>query len=143
MNNYNTSPSKIILDTGAKRILSVQSLLIVGVTWGFYFYTGLLAAQSALYGGCIALFNVWMMNRRVHTAAAIAKISPGSEVRILYMAAIQRFIFTIVFFIVGLKFLELLPVPLLIAFAIAQIGYFFKGRSDDSSKTHHVYDKKP
>jgi len=130
MSNYNLSPSKITLDTGAKRILSVQSLLVVGVTWSFYFYTGLLAAQSALYGGCIALFNVWMMNRRVHVAAEVAKVSPGSEVRILYVAAVQRFVFTIIFFVVGLKFLTLLPVPLLIAFAVAQLGYFFKGKSD-------------
>jgi len=137
MSNYNISPSKITLDTGAKRILSAQSLLTAGVTWSFYFYTGLLAAQSALYGGCIALFNVWMMNRRVQTAAAVAKVSPGSEVRVLYVAAVQRFVFTIIFFIVGLKFLELLPVPLLIAFAIAQIGYFFKGNTESMDSEKH------
>ena len=32
MSNYNTSPAKITLDTGAKRILSVQSLLVAGDT---------------------------------------------------------------------------------------------------------------
>lgn len=134
MNDNNTSYSEITVDTGAKRILSVQSLLIAGVAWGFYFYAGLLSAQSALYGGCIALFNVWMMNRRVHAAATVAKISPGNEVKILYMAAFQRFVFTLIFFIVGLKFLELLPIPLLIAFAVAQLGYFFKGGSAFSLK---------
>lgn len=134
MNNDNTSYSEITLDTGAKRILSVQSLLIVAVAWSFYFYAGLLSAQSALYGGCIALFNVWMMNKRVQTAATVAKISPGNEIKILYMAALQRFVFTVIFFSVGLKFLELLPIPLLIAFAVAQLGYFFKGGAESPLK---------
>lgn len=114
------------VETGAQRMLTVQALLVSAVAWAFYFYQNQLAAQAALYGGCIVLFNVWMMDRRVRIAAKIAEINPGKEVRVLYAAAIQRFILTLVFFGLGMGWLHLPPIPMLIAFAIAQLGYLFK-----------------
>ncbi|MCK5719891.1 MAG: ATP synthase subunit I [Thiomargarita sp.] len=114
-----------ILDTGAPKVLIMQSLLIAGVGFIYYMNLGLLAAQAALYGGCIVMFNVWMTHRRLKTANEIAKIAPGQEVKIFYLAAIQRFIFTFAFFIVGIGWLALPPVPLLVTFAIAHLGYLF------------------
>jgi len=111
------------LDTGASKMLAMQSLLTAGIAWAFYVYNGLLAAQGALYGGCIVMFNVWMTNRRMQTAA---KIAPGNEIKIFYIAAIQRFIYTLGFFILGMGLLELPPLPMVIAFGCAHLGYFFK-----------------
>jgi ATP synthase protein I len=127
--DQNESTGLSSVDTGAQRILAIQALLISVVAWGFYFYQNQLAAQAALYGGCIVLFNVWMMDRRVRIAAKIAAISPGKEVQVLYFAAIQRFIFTLALFIVGMKGLDLPPVPMLITFAVAQLGYFFNKKA--------------
>jgi ATP synthase protein I len=118
------------LETGAAKILIVQSLLITGMVGIFYLYQGQLAAQSASYGGCMVMFNVWLTHRRLQTAAEIAAIAPGKEVHVFYFAAIQRFVFTIIFFAVGMGLLKLLPVPLLIAFAIAHLGYLFSERSN-------------
>jgi len=116
------------LETGASKILAVQSLLTAGVAWAFYFFQGLLAAQAALYGGCIVIFNVWIMNRRLRTAAKIAQIAPGQEVKVFYLAAVQKFVFTLGFFIFGMGLLDLPPIPILVAFAIVQLGYFFNGQ---------------
>ncbi|MEN8218735.1 MAG: ATP synthase subunit I [Pseudomonadota bacterium] len=110
------------LDTGASKMLAVQSLLTAGIAWAFYASDGLLAAQAALYGGCIVMFNVWLTNRRMQTAAETA---PGNEIIIFYLAAVQRFIFTLGFFILGMGWLELPPVPMVIAFAGAHLGYLF------------------
>jgi len=126
----NTVSKKIEIDTGAQRVLSVQAMLVSLVAWGFYAYQGIDEAQAALYGGCITMFNVWLTNRRVHAAAQIAEIAPGKEINVLYVAAIQRFVFTIAFFILGMWLLELPPIPMLVTFAVAQVGYFFKGSNN-------------
>jgi ATP synthase protein I len=116
------------LDTGASRILSVQALIISVIAWIFYAYATESDAQAAFYGGCIAMFNVWLTHRRLQTAAQIAQVAPGKELAVLYIAAVQRFVFTIVFFILGMWWLQLPPLPILITFASAQVGYFFKPR---------------
>ncbi|MDM8567644.1 ATP synthase subunit I [Candidatus Halobeggiatoa sp. HSG11] len=109
------------LDTGASKILAVQAMTTTGIAWFFYFYQTQLAAQSALFGGFIVMFNVWMMNRRIRLAARVDK--PGNEVRIFYIAAMQRFIFTLSFFVIGMGLLSFPPIPMLVAFAIAHLGY--------------------
>lgn len=106
-------------------MLAMQALLTTGVACFFFLYQGHLSAQAALYGGAIVMFNVWMTSRRMRTAAEIAKIAPGKEVRVFYLAALQRFVFTLGFFILGMGLLELPPVPMLIAFAVAHLGYIF------------------
>ncbi len=123
-----TTSLETTLNTGASKMLAVQALLTAGVGLAFYVYQGQLAAQAALYGGGIVMFNVWMTNRRMQTAAEIAKIAPGKEVRIFYLAAVLRFVFAIGFFILGMGWLKLPPVPMLIAFAVAHLGYLFNGQ---------------
>lgn len=116
---------QIIVETGAHRILAIQ-LFLVGIMSGvFYAYEGVLAAQAAFYGGGIVMLNVWMMHRRLQVAAHIAKTSPNKEVYVFYLAAMQRFLLTIGFFVLGMGGLDLPPLPMVIAFAVAQGGYFF------------------
>ncbi|MCK5665367.1 MAG: ATP synthase subunit I [Thiotrichaceae bacterium] len=115
--------SQVKGNTGASKILVLQSLLAMGIAYAFYIYDGEHAAQAALYGGCMVIFNIWITNRRMQSAAKIAKISPGNEVGVFYLAAVQRFIFTLGFFMLGMGLLELVPVPMLIAFAIGHLGY--------------------
>ena len=123
--SHETNSEQTPLSTSASNMLAIQTLLTVGATGFFYFYQGLLAGQAALYGGAIVLFNVWMTNRRMRSAAEIAKIAPGKEVRVFYLAAVQRFVFTLAFFILGMGWLQLPPVPMLVAFAAAHLGYLF------------------
>ena len=129
MNNKSISEATTP-NTGVSKILAVQLLLTVSLGYAFYFYQGLLAAQAASYGGCMLMFNVWMTQRRLQTAAELAKIAPGKEVRIFYLAALQRFVYTIGFFILGMGWLGLPRIPILVAFTIAHFGYLFNGQSD-------------
>lgn len=125
MTNENSAPP-VALDTGAPKILAVQALLVTGVAWTFYAYQGIIAAQSALYGGSIPMLNVLMMHRSIKKAARIAEIAPTKEVSVFYVAALQRFMLTLGLFILGMGVLQWPPIPMVIAFGIAQIGYFFK-----------------
>ncbi|MCP4698528.1 MAG: ATP synthase subunit I [Gammaproteobacteria bacterium] len=122
-----SSNTGIRLETGAQKILVIQSILVAGVACIYFYHKGVFEAQSALYGGCIALFNVWMTDRWMRTAAAAAAVAPGREVAVFYIGAVQRFVFTLIFFGVGMWVLKLAPLPLLAAFAAAQLGYVFKG----------------
>jgi ATP synthase protein I len=124
--NDETTSEQTTLDTGVSKMLAMQLLIVAGIGWGFYAFQGISAAQAALYGGCMVMFNVWITNRRLHQAAEVAKIAPGKEIRVFYFAAVQRFVFTISFFIIGMGLLHLPPIPMVVAFAIAHLGYFLK-----------------
>ncbi|OQW91919.1 MAG: hypothetical protein BWK79_15825 [Beggiatoa sp. IS2] len=132
MSSDNIPSTPAITETGAHRIMAIQALLTSALGWFFYVYQNPLAGQSALYGGCMAIFNVWITHRRVLTATEVAKVAPGKETTVLYIAAVQRFVFTLAFFMIGMGWLALLPIPMLITFSVAQVGYFFGGRPDTS-----------
>ncbi|ALG67845.1 ATP synthase subunit I [Beggiatoa leptomitoformis] len=123
MNEQVSSIHPPLSDTGARKVLRVQTLLISGITLVFYFGFGQAEALAALYGGFIVLFNVWITHRRLQTALELAKVAPGKEVVALYAGAIQRFVATLIFFGLGMGWLQLSPVPMLVTFAVAQIGY--------------------
>ncbi len=102
---------------------TIQSVVTLAIGLAFYFYQGSLATQAALYGGCMIIFNVWLTNRRMRAADEIAKIAPGKEVTVFYVAAVQRFIYTLGFFIFGMGLLKLPPVPMITTFTIVYLTY--------------------
>jgi ATP synthase protein I len=124
MSNGTTS-KQTTLETSASKILAIQLLLTIAIAYVFFLYQGQLGAQAASYGGFIVMFNVWMTSRRMRTATKIAQIAPGQEVKVFYVAAVQRFVFTLGFFILGMGWLQLPPIPMLVTFAIVHLGYIF------------------
>lgn len=109
-------------------LFAIQSVVTLAIGVAFYFYQGSLAAQAALYGGCIIIFNVWLTMRRMRAADEIAKISPGKEVNVFYVAAIQRFIYTLGFFILGMGLLNLPAEPMIITFTIVYLTYLITSK---------------
>ena len=108
-------------------LLAIQLILVAIVAGVFLVSEGMPAAGAAAYGGAIALLSAWMLGRGVLRAAEVAKSNPGSETTVLYVGAAQRFLVVLVLFGLGMGWLGLLPVPLLVAFAIAQLGHVFNG----------------
>ena len=106
-------------------LLVIQLILVAAVIAFFLFTHDMLAAKAAAYGGGIALLVAWMLGRRALRAAEVAKTQPGQETVVIYVGAIQRFVVVLVLFGLGMGWLELQPVPLLAAFAIAQVGHLF------------------
>ena len=85
------------------------------------------AAPAALFGGCVALANSVLLYRKLDAASSMANDNPNGGMMTLYAGVIQRFVFVLVMFGVGMKLLELHPVAIIGAFGIAQLGYMICG----------------
>lgn len=108
------------------RMMLAQAIIVFVVAAGFYIYKGSFAAQAALFGGSIALLNLWSNYLLLRKAAKVSKTAPGAEISFFYIGAVQRFITTLSLFALGMWWLKLDPFVLLVAFAIAQLGLLFK-----------------
>lgn len=119
-------PADFNVQTGASRIMTVQMVLVLLVAGGSFWAWSVPGAQAALFGGLIAMLNTWIAGRKVRKAALVAKNSPGQEVTVLYIGAVQRFVLTLLLFIAGMAMLKLMPAALLLAFGLAQLAYLFR-----------------
>ncbi len=82
-------------------------------------------AIAALYGGGVALlisgWQAWRLRR--------VRGQPGAHGLIwLYAGAVQRYVAVFVLLGIGLGVLRLAPLPLVVAFAVAQLGYLVPPR---------------
>ncbi len=105
-------------------LLAVQLAIVVLSAGGFLLAQGSGAAQAAVYGGAVATL---MLGRRVFSPSGIARSHPGQETTMRYFGAVQRFVAVLVLFALGIGWIGLQPVPLLVGFGAAQLGYFVNG----------------
>ncbi len=119
---------------GMRKILTIQSLLTLLVAGASYLQGGMPPAVAALYGGGIALGNSALLAWRVRRASLAAATSTERGTLHLYLGAVERFVFTLVAFGLGMGALKLSPLPMLIAFAAAQSGYWFAARGESMAR---------
>ena len=115
------------------KVIASQGALVCVVALICYGVQGPHALGAAIFGGVLAGIHTWMLGHRVKLAHEAARRRPGSETTVFYIGAIQRFAMTLVGFAVGMGVLGLSPVPLLIAFALAQMVFFMSKNIDSSS----------
>lgn len=113
-----------------RKLLIIQIFLIALVVVGFHLQQGQAVALSALFGGAIALVNTLLLAWRVRRAGQVAEENETRGVFTLYLGAIERFVFTLIGFVVGMGTLKLSPFPMLVSFAVAQIGYWVGARDN-------------
>lgn len=123
-----------------RKLLITQLFLIALVVAGFYLQQGQEVALSALFGGSIALVNTLLLAWRVRRAGQTAEKDETRGAFTLYLGAIERFVFTLIGFVAGMGTLRLSPLPMLVAFAIAQLGYWIGARSNLRTGSHHAQD---
>jgi len=116
-----------------RKLLLTQFFLVVLVAVGSYLHGGRWAAQAALFGGCIAFVNTLLLAWRVRNAGQRAERSGSRAAFTLYLGAVERFVFTLLAFIVGMGMLKLPPLPMLVAFAAAQLGYWIVAAREGSA----------
>jgi ATP synthase protein I len=116
-----------------RKLLLTQLLLVALVAVGSYLQFGQPAAQAALFGGCIALVNTLLLAWRVRNAGHRAEQSSSRGALTLYLGAVERFVFTLLAFIAGMGMLKLPPLPMLVAFAAAQLGYWIAARDSNAA----------
>jgi ATP synthase protein I len=109
-----------IMQSGVRNIVIAQLILTAAVAVAFFAWQGQGEALSALYGGAIVLLNSFLLARRIRRTSA----HEGKSIALaMYAGAAQRFVTTLVAFAVGMGVLKLAPLPQIIAFAVAQLGY--------------------
>lgn len=110
-----------------KNLLVIQAILVLlGVAVSF-FYLADEGILPAAYGGAVAIANTILLSRRLDSAGEMAKENPEGGVLTLYLGVIQRFVFVLVMFGVGMGVLKLLPPPMLGTFAVAQLAFMLFG----------------
>lgn len=128
------------MSRGLRNILLMQVLLVVLAAVIVLFWRGHWSAvMAAGYGGAIALGNTLLSARRVRRANAKAAKSAVLGTVTLYAGMVERFIFTLVAFGLGMGKLGLYPPALLLAFAFAQLGYLaagFRGAGPGGGKNY-------
>ncbi len=116
-----------------RSVLITQLIVSAIVGAAAFAVAGQPAARAAVYGGGIAVVNSVLMRRRVQRAGAAAEQTPARSSLTLYLGAVERFVFTLVAFALGMGWLGLAPAPLLVTFALAQLGYVVALRGHDAA----------
>ena len=110
-----------------RSLIIIQITLILVSATAFAYYMGEVTVMSSLFGGAVAIANTLLLSRRLNTAAEMADDNPDGGILMLYLGVVQRFIFVLVMFGVGMGPLELLPPAMLGTFALAQVAYMIYG----------------
>ena len=114
-----------VLKGTTRKLLLVQSVLILVVATVYLATKGGLPSLAALFGGAIALFNTVISAWHLGRASAAAGTDARRGMFELYIGAVIRFVATPLLVAVGILFLKLDPVAIIAGFAVAQLGYFF------------------
>ncbi len=109
------------LRKGVRRVLLFQALLTLLVAAAFGVARGRYEFLSALYGGAVAVLLSGWLGRGVLRSTGL-----GS----LYANAITRYGAAMLFLGLGMGVLKLAPLPLIVAFAVAQFGFLAEMRSN-------------
>ena len=85
----------------------------------------------SIFGGLVSIVNSLLLARSVNAAGKAA--SEQEQTRgalVLVKSVIIRFAFVLVSFYIGIVYLKLEAIEILVAFALAQLGYvFYKSKS--------------
>lgn len=113
------------MSSALRNVVIAQVFLIAAVAIAAFIWRGQEWAVSALFGGAIVLVNSFLLALRVKRAD---RLEGGSVALTMYAGAAQRFVVTLVGFGIGMGLLKLAPLPMLIAFAAAQLGYMIAAK---------------
>lgn len=106
---------------GARRVLVTQVLLTVLIAIGFGVARDWGQALAAVYGGMVTLLVTGWLAWRLRRAGQVNDAAAGMGV--IYSSWFLRYAAVMVLLGMGLGYLKLQALPLLIAFAVTQLGF--------------------
>ena len=109
------------------RLASAQAALALAVAAAFLIFRDAAAAGGALAGSGIALVLTALHARRVRLATRATRSRPGSETLVLGIGVFERFAVAAGLFALGIGYWKLAPVPMIVGFAVCQVGWFLAG----------------
>jgi len=119
--------TKLGLGKYLQRLLIIQATLVLVAILATIYFLGVDHAAAALFGGCLAMANSVLLYRKLDSASSMAKDNPNAGMMTLYAGIIQRFIFVLGMFAVGMGLLKLNPIAVVGTFGLAQIAYMIFG----------------
>jgi ATP synthase protein I len=104
--------------------LFVWQTIIVSLTGGVILLGyGSYYAISIFYGGTIAIVASLLLGWRLKRLSTSVKVSGFVHI---YIGALERFVLVVAGMAIGMGWLRLSPFPIIMGFAVAQLGYLFK-----------------
>jgi len=106
-----------------RKVLAVQVVLIAVCVLAFWASLGGNAALAAVYGGFISVLMTLVLAWRIAQAGRVTAAGKIRGVYPAYLGVVERFALAIAGLAVGMGVLKLMPVPLLVTFAVAQLSF--------------------
>lgn len=109
------------MDTGTRRLLLHQLLLIGVISAVFLVIFDMAHAVATGFGGGIAVVNALLVWRCARRDSQSPERTPQQSLAAIYICVIQRFVFAALMFAFGLGALKLKPFALLAGFIAGQL----------------------
>ncbi len=109
------------METGTRRLLLIQLVLVGAIAAVFLVNFDFLHAVAAGFGVGIAVVNALLVTRCARRDAQEPERTPSQSLAAMYACVIQRFVLAALLFAFGLGALQLKPFALLIGFIAGQI----------------------
>ena len=104
------------LSRAIRRVISVQTVIVLVCVTFFWVVRGGPEAVAALYGGAVpTLISAWLGYR-------MQRAGPDA-LGAIFVNAIARYVTAVMLLALGLGILKLAPLPLVLTFVAAQLGY--------------------
>lgn len=97
-------------------MIAFQLASVGSVAAIFQVVQGGMASSAALFGGFAALVNLLLLDWRARRANRAGALTARQSLRVLYLSALERFVFVALLFALGIGFLDMEPLPLLLGF---------------------------
>ena len=122
------------MDTGIRRLLLYQMLLVAATSIVFLVIYEIFSAVSVWFGGGIAAMNILLQARCASRDAHRPERSPQQSLAAVYVCVIQRFLLVALLFALGLGALKLDPLAVLAGFVAGQIMLIILGSKQLTQK---------
>lgn len=107
------------------RVITYQSLVTIAVAI-LFLGLGSNDIWSSIFGGTIAVVNSLLLARSVNNAGmAASEQKTAKGALMLVKGVLVRFTLVLLSFYIGIVYLDLNALEILVAFALAQLGYIF------------------
>lgn len=106
---------------GARQVLIAQALLTLLLAAGFGVVGGWPGFLAAVYGGMVTTLITGWLAWRLRRAGQVH--DPAGGMAVIYSSWFLRYATVVVLLGAGLGYLRLLPLPLLVTFAVTQLGF--------------------
>jgi ATP synthase protein I len=115
------------LDTGIRRLLLYQALLVAVTSAVFLVIFENFSAVSVWYGGCVAATNALLQARCLHRDARAGERTPQQSLVAVYLCVVQRFLTVALLFFLGMGVLKLEPLAVMAGFIVGQLVLVISG----------------